>query len=143
MKKEYNKAKYTRVQRLISLRIAKAYRTISHEALCIITGIPPINIKVEEAVALYNITTGIIIQRYQIDKEESPKYWLHPADTVKVNDNTDETTDGREDSKHSIQVYTDGSKSERGVGAAVAIFKDDKITDTKIQIRRTLLEQPS
>ena len=63
MKKEYNKAKYTTVQRLVGLRIAKAYRTISHEALCIKTGIPPINIKVEEAVALYNITKGRIIQR--------------------------------------------------------------------------------
>ena len=52
-------------------------------------------------------------------------------DTVKVNDNTDETTDGREDSKHSIQVYIDSSKSERGVGAGVVIFKDDKIIDTK------------
>jgi hypothetical protein len=68
MKKEYNKTKYTRVQRLISLRIAKAYRTISHEALCIITGISPINIKVEEAIALYNITTGRTIQRYQTKK---------------------------------------------------------------------------
>jgi len=144
MKKEYNKAKYTRVRRLISLRIAKVYRTISHEELYIITGIPPINFKVEEAVALYNITKGRIIQRYQIDQEENPKYWLHPADTVKVSDNTDETTDGREDSKRSIQVYTDGSKSERGVGVGVAIFKDDKITYTKkIQISRTLLEQPS
>jgi len=36
MKKEYNKAKYTRVPRLISLRLSKAYHTISHEALCII-----------------------------------------------------------------------------------------------------------
>jgi len=115
MEKEYNKAKYTIVQRLISLRIAKAYRTISHEALCIITGIPPINIKAEEAVALYNTTKGRIIQRYQMDQEENPKYWLCPADTVKVNDNTDETTDGREDSKRSIQVYADGSKTERGV----------------------------
>jgi len=131
MKKEYNKAKYTRVQRLISLRIAKAYRTILHAALCIITGIPPINIKVEEAVALYNITTGRIVQRYEIDKEKNPNYWLQPAHTVKVNDNTDETTDGREDSKRSIQVYTDGSKSQRGVGAGVAIYKDDKVTDTK------------
>jgi len=82
-------------------------------------------------VALYNITTGRIIQRYQIDKEENPKFWLHPADTVKVKDNNDETPDGREGSKRSIQVYTDVSKSERGVGAGVAIFKYDKITDTK------------
>jgi len=61
--------------------------------LCIITGIPAINIKAEKAVALYNITKGKIVQRYQIDNEENPKYWLHPADTVKVNNYTDETTD--------------------------------------------------
>ena len=55
MKKQYNKAKYIRVQRLINLRMAKAYRTISHEALCILTGILPINIRAEEAATLYNI----------------------------------------------------------------------------------------
>jgi hypothetical protein len=132
MKKEYNRTKYIRVQRLISLRIEKAYRTISHEALCIITGIPPIIIKAEEAAALYNITTGRNIQKYQIDKEKNPRHWLHPAHTVKVNDNTDETTDSREDRKHIIHVYTDGSKSEHGVGSGVVIFKDDEITDTKI-----------
>ena len=80
---------------------------------------------------MHYITTGRTIQRYQIDKEQNPKYWLHPADTVKVNDNIDDTTDAQEDSKHSIQIYTDSSKSERGVGAAVVIFKDDKIIDTK------------
>jgi hypothetical protein len=42
--KECNKVKYVRVQRIISFRIAKAYRTISHEALCILTGITPIHI---------------------------------------------------------------------------------------------------
>jgi hypothetical protein len=80
---------------------------------------------------LHYITTGRTIQRYQIDKEENPKYWLHPADTVKVYDNIDDTTDAREDSEHNIQVYTNGSISKRGVGAAVVIFKDDKIIDTK------------
>jgi 5'(3')-deoxyribonucleotidase len=44
IKKERNKDKYVRAQRRISLRMAKAYRTISHEALCILTGLTPINI---------------------------------------------------------------------------------------------------
>ena len=130
MKRKYNRAKYIRVQRLINLRIAKAYRTVSHEALCILTGIPPINIKAEEAVALYNITTGRSIQKYQLDKEENPRNWLHPADAVKVTDTYVESTDGREDRKQNIHIYTDGSKSERGVGSGIVIFKDDKITDT-------------
>ena len=93
MKKQNNKAKYIRVQRLINLRMAKAYRTISHEALCILTGILPINIRAKETAALYNIIKGRIIQKYQIDKEENPSNWLHPADTAKVNDTAAETTD--------------------------------------------------
>jgi hypothetical protein len=129
MKKKYNRAKYIRVQRIINLRIAKEYHTISHEALCILTGIPPITIKAEEAVALYNIT-GRNIQKYQLDKDESSRDWLHPADTVTVKGTTVETTDGRENRKHSIHIYTDGSKSERGVGPGIAIVKDDIITDT-------------
>jgi len=40
------KAKLIRIQRLINLTIAKAYRTISNEALCVMNGIIPINIKI-------------------------------------------------------------------------------------------------
>ena len=58
IKRECSSAIYVRVQRLITLRIAKAYRTISHEALCILTGLTSITIKAEELAALYNITTG-------------------------------------------------------------------------------------
>jgi hypothetical protein len=46
IKKECNRATYVRVQRPISLRIAKAYCTISHAALCILTGLTPTYIKV-------------------------------------------------------------------------------------------------
>jgi len=54
MKRKCNRAKCIRVQRVINLRIAKAYLTVSHEALCILTGIPAINIEAEETVvALY------------------------------------------------------------------------------------------
>jgi alkyl hydroperoxide reductase subunit AhpF len=55
MKYEHNRRKYIRVQRLINIRMAKAYRTTSSEALCILTGNTPIIIKLEEAVKRYNI----------------------------------------------------------------------------------------
>ena len=48
LKRHCYKAKLIRIQRLINLKIAKAYRTVSNEALCIISGITPINIKIEE-----------------------------------------------------------------------------------------------
>ena len=39
------KSKLVRVQRLINIRIAKAYRTVSNEALCILTGLIPLPLK--------------------------------------------------------------------------------------------------
>ena len=107
IKKEWNKAKYVRVQRLSSLRIAKAYRTISHEALCILTGLTSINIKAEEVVTLYNITTGRKKQEYQADKAGNPRNWLHPEDIVGVNDTKD---DGEEQWWH---IFMDSSKNEQ------------------------------
>jgi len=38
--------------------MAKAYRTVSHEALCVLTGMTPIEIKIEEAAQLYHAIRG-------------------------------------------------------------------------------------
>ena len=123
IKKESNRTKYVRVQRLISTRIAKAYRTISHEALCILTGLTPINIKAEEFVTLYNIITGRNKQKCQIDKAENPRNWLHPADIASVFDTIDDYDEPL------WQIFTDGSKSEQGVGSGVAIFTGKVLTE--------------
>jgi hypothetical protein len=50
------KTKLIRVQRLINIRTAKSYRTVSNEALCVITGSKPINIKIEEAAKSHDMT---------------------------------------------------------------------------------------
>jgi len=55
---ECYKAKLIRVQRLINIKIAKAYRTVSNEALCILTGMTPITTKIEEAAQIYQLTRG-------------------------------------------------------------------------------------
>jgi len=44
LKRHCYKAKLIRIQRLINSYLAKAYRTVSKEALCIINGIKQINI---------------------------------------------------------------------------------------------------
>ena len=82
------KAKLIRVQRLINIRIAKAYRTVSNEALCVITGLIPINIKIEETANYYESVKG---QGKLFDREIEVKHWTHPANTVEI-------TDGQEDS---------------------------------------------
>jgi len=52
------KLKITRVQRLINVRLARAYRAVSNEALCLITDFTPTDIKTEEAAQLYKLTRG-------------------------------------------------------------------------------------
>lgn len=114
--KTYYKRKITRVQRLINIKIAKAYRTVSSDALCLITGLTPIDIKIEEAAQLYQFTRGNSKVEAKFDQDTGVKYWLHPAVRIYIlpEDNEDNST---------TQIFTDGSKSEQGVGAGIAIYR--------------------
>ena len=49
IEKEKYKNKIARVQKLINIKMAKPYRTVSSEALCVITWMTSIHIKIEEA----------------------------------------------------------------------------------------------
>jgi len=115
------KTKLIRIQRLINIRIAKAYRTVSNEALFVITGLIPINIKIEEAAKYYECIKG---QGNLFDRKMEVKHRTRPANTVEI-------TNGQEDSKHNIHVNTDGGKSEHGVGSGRTMFQDSKLIDTK------------
>jgi hypothetical protein len=48
------------------------------------------------------------------------KNWSHPADVVKI-------IEERENKENTIQLYTDGSNSEHGVGSAVVIFVENEL----------------
>jgi hypothetical protein len=110
------KLKLVRVQRLINIKIAKVYRTLSNEALCILTGLTPITIKIEEAAKLYRLTRGSRKEEATIDHDVGVNNWLHPVEmTTIIKDKNEDTS--------TIQIFTDGSKSEQGVGAGIAIFR--------------------
>jgi hypothetical protein len=53
-----------------------------------------------------------------MDREKEMKHWTHPASTVVIKD-------GQEDAKYKIQAFTDGSKTERGVGLGIVIYTDN------------------
>jgi hypothetical protein len=101
------KAKLIRVQRIINIKTAKAYQTVSNEVLCVLTGLTPITIKTEEVANLYHLTKGNTNKKEQVDNNMEVKHWQHPADTV-----TRMIKDTEENSR--IQIYTDGSKTEKG-----------------------------
>jgi hypothetical protein len=115
MDKTCYRQKVARVQRLINIKIAKAYRTVSNEVLCILTGLTPITIKIDEAAQLHHLIRGSRHRNPFIDHDKNAKHWLHLATkTTVLDDNTIDTS--------LIKIFTDGSKSEQGVGAGFAIL---------------------
>jgi len=48
--KQSNLRKNQRVQRMMIIKIAKAFRTLSYEASCVLAGVLPIRLAVEEKV---------------------------------------------------------------------------------------------
>ena len=117
---EHNRQKYVRVQRLINIRMAKAFRTTSSEALCMVTGMTPIIIKLEEETAHYKIKQNSGNCDIEWDRDVELQHWPHPAEVGTIQE-----VAGNEDT--SIQIYTDGSKQEQGVGSGAVIFKGSEM----------------
>ena len=95
---------------------------MSNESLCIHTGLTPIAFKLQELVELHQLTRGSRKEEANIDHDVGIKHWLHPSITTTI------LTDKNEDTS-AIQIYTDGSKTDQGVGAGIAIFSSG--TQTK------------
>jgi hypothetical protein len=74
MKYTCNRRKYIRAQRMINLRIAKAYCMTSNNALYIVADMNPILLKIEEAVRIYNLKKYRGNQTRAIDIEGELKY---------------------------------------------------------------------
>ena len=74
------------MQRIINIKIARAYRTTSHEALCVLTGITLILIEMRNQAKIYYNTRG----NMQIGLYDAPKLyskWNHPADAIELKKN--------------------------------------------------------
>ena len=96
--------------------MATAYRTVSHEALCIITGMTPIELKIEKATQIYQANRVNKNGNKNFEADTTPINWQHPADAAIRTHKEEEEED------NPIQIFTDSSKSERGVGSGIAIY---------------------
>jgi ribonuclease HI len=97
-----------------------------------LTGNTPVIIELENAAKLYHTTRG----KNKDDLYDAPthyKRWPHPAKTMELKNK-------REDMHYQFEIYTDGSKSDKGVGSGVAIFVDGNLTH---QLRYKLAEKCS
>lgn len=126
LKRQYNRTKINRVQRLINLKMVKAYRTTSSEALCVLSGLMPITLKIQEIAQYYNLVKTKDT-RQKIDIPLEYRSWAHPADFMRI-------TEKNANKCYPVEVYTDGSKSDDGVGSGIAIFVNKKLT-CQIQLK--------
>jgi len=129
LERKHSVTKLRRVQRLINIKIARAYRTTSHEALCILTGMTPIHIELRNQAKGYCITR----RNAHIDEPKQYREWTHPVKAIILKEKCEER-------EYTIEVYTDGSKSPSGVGAGIAIFKNKHLL---FQLRYKLAERCS
>jgi len=129
LKRKHNVAKLKRVQRLINIKIARAYRTTSHEALCVLTGITPIQMELRSQAKVYYITRG----NAQIDAPKQYRKWTHTTKAIELKEKCEER-------EYTVEVYTDGSKSLSGVCSGIAISMNKHLT---FQLKYKLAERCS
>ena len=107
-------------QRLINIKIAKAYRTISFETSCLLTGVQPIGIVTEGKTCLYKRKHSTGKEDHEWDKPLPAKEWPYPASRADVMETTDIIT-------YPTEIFTDGSEIGDKVGAGVAIYTDKRL----------------
>lgn len=121
--KRKNMLQYQRVQRLLNIKIIKAYRTVSFEASCVLAAVKSINIKIQEVLEIYkdtHITSENDETTIPIEVPPKLREWPHPADRVGVRE-------AQEYLQYNIDIFTDGSKINGKVGAAAVIFQNGEM----------------
>ena len=110
----------SQIQRACMLRVCKAYRTVSYEASCILANILPLEYKADELTRLRGVkSSGVFnIEGETITVQRGVLSGRHPAGCVRgfVDLSTHRVdTDG-------FCIFTDGSKSDDGVGSAFVVY---------------------
>ena len=73
---------------------------------------------------LYHTNRG----KNQDDLYDAPlsyRRWLHPAKVIELHNK-------RDDMQYKMEIYTEGSKNEKGVGSGVALFADGSLTSITV-----------
>jgi ribonuclease HI len=104
------------LQRVPLLRITNCFRTVSNEALPVLAGVVPLDLRVKE-----------IVEGRRLRKAGAfvGKRWpkVHPATNPCRREDIRPTYEGTE-------IFTDGSKSDAGVGAAVIVMENGQVINT-------------
>ncbi|KAL0852476.1 hypothetical protein ABMA28_000643 [Loxostege sticticalis] len=123
------------VQRGFAQKIIKAYRTTALNSALILSGLLPLDLRIREAASLYEIKRGYS-RRVVGDRmvENVVPYTRAPHPVAQVALQFGMIEDGAELARRAddgAQVFTDGSKIQGKVGAALSIWRDGVETTVK------------
>ncbi|GBN94396.1 hypothetical protein AVEN_260103-1 [Araneus ventricosus] len=126
------KRKLSSIQRTFLLHISGAYRTTPTEALQTILGIPPLHMQLQFEArfnSIYRLRIPLppfITDTQPHDLEMKATGWsTHPSEHLKPNQISFEDGEAYIARKGIINIFTNGSKTEHGVGASFCVLTND------------------
>ncbi|XP_052742638.1 uncharacterized protein LOC128198922 [Bicyclus anynana] len=122
------------VQRGFAQKICKSYRTVSLNAALLLADLIPLDLRIQEAAQLYEAKRGRpqdILCGREVERRVSFLDALHPSEEFAVEFRCLEDKESESEAKQAmtgLRIFTDGSKMEGGVGAALTCWKDGEET---------------
>ncbi|KAJ0169561.1 hypothetical protein K1T71_014746 [Dendrolimus kikuchii] len=127
------------VQRGFAQKLCRAYRTVSLNAAMVLAGMLPLDLRIQEAKALYEAKRGVVLPMLadrEVERRVAFAHTPHPAkhvdlgficlvDQTEVNDHCTQA----------VRIFTDGSKIEGKVGASLSLWNNDvETTNRKLKL---------
>ncbi|XP_037869239.1 uncharacterized protein LOC119629006 [Bombyx mori] len=114
------------IQRGIAQKLCKAYRTVSLNSALLMAGIFPLDLRVREAASLYEAKKGVCqswLGDREIERMSSAMNAPHPAEQLSLEFGNLVDEEQYNTLNHlDVRIFTDGSKIEGRVGAALSIW---------------------
>ncbi|KAL0852573.1 hypothetical protein ABMA27_016991 [Loxostege sticticalis] len=129
------------VQRGLVQKILKAYKTVSLNSALLLAGLLPLDIRIREAALLYEVKKGYstaVVGDRDVERQMDFSKTPHPAELRAIDfDCVHDEAELLQHEQTNLKIYTDGSKIEGKVGAAVSIWDNGaEIVRKKLVLER-------